>query len=242
MKKSHHPLPLSIRRAATVALAAPLMALALVALACGGSGGGKSATATPAASQVAATPEATAAPSATPEVVLPLPGAQDTDRIVISKIGVKAPLSIHKVGADGQMPNPNGPDDIAYYDFDSALWPGLGGAPGSGGNVILAGHVDWGVQHGVGCKNNTVAAPCQAVLWDLSKLNKGDELEIDVGDKAYKYQITGSKSYSASYSGWNDVFGPQGQEALTIVTCSGDFNPVTKEYGSRLVVTAIRVA
>jgi hypothetical protein len=33
-----------------------------------------------------------------------------------------------------------------------------------------------------------------------------------------------------------------GEEKLTIITCSGDFNPSTHEYNSRLVVTGVRIA
>jgi hypothetical protein len=225
-----------------------LMAIAIVTaaaglVACGGGGGGKAndsgsdAAASPTLEAAAAETEVAASPTPEPK----LPG--DGDHVVIQKIGVNAPISLKAVGADGQMPNPNGPDDIAFYNFDQNLWPGLGGRPGSGGNVILAGHVDWGVQHsGLGCKNNTVKPPCEAVLWDLTKLANGDVIEIDVGDQAYKYQINGSKSYSASYTGWNDLLSGHGQESLTIVTCSGDFNPATHEYNSRLVVTAVRIA
>ena len=33
-----------------------------------------------------------------------------------------------------------------------------------------------------------------------------------------------------------------GGEALTIVTCDGDFNPATQEYSNRTVVRAVRTA
>jgi hypothetical protein len=224
---------------------APIVALGLVAVACGGGGGGSksdnSGSGSSASPTALAAVEPTVAPSPTPPP--PPPGSTAGDKVVISKIGVSAPVSLKQVGTDGQMPNPNGPDDIAFYDFDQGVWPGLGGLPGSGGNVILAGHVDWGVQHnGLGCKNNTVRPPCQAVLWDLSKLGNGDVVEITAGDVTYRYQITASKSYSASYGDWNSVFSRKDQEVLTIVTCSGDFNPSTHEYGSRLVVTGVRIA
>jgi len=210
---------------------------------CGGGSSGSKPGNEPGATVLAPTAEATAAPTPAPTALpLAVPGAAAADRIVIQKIGVNAPITTRKVGADGQMPNPDGPDDIAFYDFDNGVWPGVGGLPGSGGNIVLAGHVDWGAQHGNGCKNNTVRPPCQAVLWDLGRLAAGDQLEINVGGTVYKYQITGTKSYAASYSDWGGVFAAAGQESLTIVTCSGDFNPSTREYGSRLVVAGVRVA
>ena len=60
------------------------------------------------------------------------------------------------------MPNPNGSDDVAYYNFSA--WPGKGGAPGQGGNSVFAGHVDSGRAP---CKNGTVPPPCEAVFWDI---------------------------------------------------------------------------
>jgi sortase A len=171
-----------------------------------------------------------------------VPGEHDTDRVIISKIGVDAPITVRQVGQDGQMPNPDGPDDIAFYQFDPAFWPRYGGGPGSGGNVVLAGHVDWGAQHGVGCKNNTVKPPCEAVLWDLARLKTGDVIELQVAGALFKYQVTGSESYAASFEGWSGVLTGGDQEKLTIITCSGSFNPATREYNSRLVVSGVRVS
>lgn len=91
------------------------------------------------------------------------------DRFIIEKFGVDAPLTYRSVGLDGAMPNPDGPDDVAYYDFSA--WPGKGGAPGKGGNAVFAGHVDSGAKP---CRNGTVPPPCQAVLWDLNGLKVGD--------------------------------------------------------------------
>ena len=66
----------------------------------------------------------------------------DTDRLVISKFNIDAPLKLKAVGSDGQMPDPDDADSVVLYDFSA--WPGLGGGPGVGGNAVLAGHVDSG--------------------------------------------------------------------------------------------------
>jgi LPXTG-site transpeptidase (sortase) family protein len=216
-------------------LAFALVALLLPALAaCGGShSAAQTSTGTPSATVGADGTETPASP--TPDA--PTPGAPG-DRVVIQSIGVDAPISYKTVAPDGTMPNPDGPDDIAFYDF--ANWPGLGGAPGHG-NLVLAGHVDWGAQHGVGCKNNTVPAPCQAVLWNLNKLKTGDQIQVEVGGKTYTYKITGSRSLPANGTDWNQVFASTDQPTITIVTCGGDFNPVTREYSNRQVVTGVAV-
>ena len=73
------------------------------------------------------------------------------------------------------MANPDGPDDVAYYNFSA--WPGKGGAPGLGGNAVFAGHVDSGTK---ACNNGAVPPPCQAVFWDISALRLGDEVQVHV--------------------------------------------------------------
>jgi len=168
----------------------------------------------------------------------PKPGAAG-DMLVISKIGVNAPLSYKPVGVDGVMPNPNGPDDVAVYDF-AQYWPGHGGVPGYGGNVILAGHVDWGSTHGVGCKNNTKPAPCEAVLWDLGKLGVGDQIQIVASGKTYTYKVTSNSPVDPVSGDWGTIVSSTAQETVTLITCTGDFNPVTHEYDHRQVVTATR--
>jgi hypothetical protein len=168
----------------------------------------------------------------------PRPGAPG-DKITIAKIGVDAVLTYKAVGLDGVMPNPDGPDDIAVYDF-TQYWPGLGGIPGFGGNTVFAGHVDWGSQHGIGCKNNTKPPPCFAVLWDLGKLAVGDEIKVSTAGKTYSYNVTSNQPVSATSGDWTQIVTSTGQETLTIITCGGDFNPVTHEYNTRQVVTATR--
>ena len=166
----------------------------------------------------------------------PIPGASAGDRFVIAKIGVDAPLSYKVVGPDGVMPNPNGPDDVAYYDFSG--FTGMGGTPGAGGNTVFSGHVDSGR---VACKNGTVRPPCEAVLWDLSRLRLGDEIEVRLGGQVYRYRVTSNQPVGAESADWDRIVSSTAQESITIITCGGDFNRETGQYDSRQVVTAIRV-
>ena len=63
--------------------------------------------------------------------------------LVISSIGVNAPVYGRTVGTNGQMGNPSGAWDVIWYDF-SQNWSGLGGFPGeAGANAVFAGHVDY---------------------------------------------------------------------------------------------------
>ena len=157
------------------------------------------------------------------------------DRFIIAKFGVDAPLTYRKVGPDGQMPNPDGPDDIAYYDFSD--WPGLGGAPGKGGNAVFAGHVDSGSKP---CKNGTVPPPCQAVLWDMNGLKLGDEIEVRVSGQSYKYRVTSNQPVPAATGPWDQIVAATSEETLTIITCAGNFNRETRSYSDRQVLVAVR--
>jgi LPXTG-site transpeptidase (sortase) family protein len=158
------------------------------------------------------------------------------DKLVIAKYGVSAPLTYRSVGIDGVMPNPEGPDDVAYYDFSA--WPGKGGAPGRGGNGVFAGHVDSGSK---ACKNGTVAPPCQAVFWDISNLRVGDEIEVHLSGAVHKYKVTSNQPISAANGPWDQIVSATAQESITLITCGGDFNRETREYSNRQVVVAVRV-
>jgi len=158
------------------------------------------------------------------------------DRLVIPKFGVNAPLTLKTVGLDGVMPNPDGPDDSAFYDFSA--WPGKGGAPGKGGNAIFSGHVDSGR---VACKNGSVPPPCQAVFWDINGLRIGDEIEVHLSGTVHKYRVTSNQPIHASTGPWDQIVSSTAQESITLITCGGDFNRETREYNNRQVVTAVRI-
>jgi hypothetical protein len=153
-------------------------------------------------------------------------------RFVIPRFEVDAPLTYRAVGPDGIMPNPIGPDDVAYYDFSA--WPGKGGAPAAG-NAMFAGHVDSGHEP---CDNGTEPPPCTAVLWDLNNLALGDEIHLIVDGTLYKYAVTSNEPVHASNGPWDQIVSSTAQPTLTIITCGGDFNRETGEYDQRQVVKA----
>jgi len=154
------------------------------------------------------------------------------DRMLIPRFNVDAPLTYRAVGLDGIMPNPDGPDDIAYYDFSA--WPGKGGRPGAG-NPVYAGHVDSGRTP---CNNGTEPPPCTAVLWDLNNLDLGDEIHVIVGNTRYKYAVSSNEPVDAVSGPWDQLVSATAEPSLTIITCGGDFNRETGEYDKRQVVRA----
>jgi len=166
--------------------------------------------------------QAIAAPT---ETASPTPVA-DIERLIIPAISVNAPVTPRTVDRDGQMPSPDGPRDVIWYDF-SAL-PGLGGRPGAGGNTILAGHVDY---HGYG----------PAVFWDLRNVKQGDEITVRLRDgNEYKYVTRSNRIVDPAAASFNEIVASTTEESLTVITCAGDFDPATHNYDMRRVVWAVR--
>lgn len=157
----------------------------------------------------------------------PVPGGEG-DQLIIPSINVDAPLTMKAVGADGQMPNPDGPQDVVWYDFSG--FTGLGGRPGVGGNTVLSGHVDY---HNYG----------PAVFWDLNKLEQGAEIDIHLRDgSTYKYSVSWNRVVDPGASDWADIVKATPQESLTMVTCAGTFDSSSRSYNERRIVWAVRVS
>jgi sortase (surface protein transpeptidase) len=139
----------------------------------------------------------------------------------VDSVGVDAPIELGNV-ADGVMQDPSGPWVVSWYE---PL-----GKVGEGGNVVMAGHVDyWNVG--------------PAVFWDVRYLPEGDIIRV-VGEdgKNYEYAVQWTQSYMADQLTpeviQGEIVGDTGQETLTLITCGGEFNPDTGEYNQRWVVRA----
>src|SRR4029079_11588168 len=132
-------------------------------------------------------------------------GAFTGTRLIIPKIGINAEFSVKEVGTDGQMPNPNGPEDVAYYDFSQ--WDGLGGLPNKGGNIVLAGHVDY-IRYG------------PAVFWRLHELEPGDVVQIQLTDGTMaRYEVQFNKRIVAGDDDWTPIVQATADESVTLITC-----------------------
>ena len=183
------------------------------------------------------TPEPPPPPTPIPEptAVPQLTTLGSGDRLSIPRFGINAPLTYKTVGSNGQMPDPDGSDDVAYYNF--ANFPGFGGAPGRGGNAVFAGHVDSGHNR---CDYGKTPPPCAAVLWNLSKVGIGDEISVQISGTVYTYRVTSATSVSET-ADWQPIVSATAKESITIITCGGSFNARTHSYDSRQVVKAERV-
>src|SRR4051812_13653298 len=94
----------------------------------------------------------------------------------IDSVGVDAPIELGDV-VDGAMQDPSGPWVVSWYEPLGKI--------GEGGNVVLAGHVDyWNVG--------------PAVFWDVRDLPAGDVIRV-VGEdgKNYEYAVQWTQPYMA---------------------------------------------
>ncbi len=206
-----------------------LVALALV-VACG-RGGEKQQAATATsephvfdATLASATPEPTATETPTPPAALfptPSPDARIA-RLIIPAAKVNAPVQVKGVNARNEMENPDGKDNVAWYDFT--------GRPGFGSNAVFSGHVDWFTGQ-------------QGVFWYLRDLKQGDQIVVKMSDGTdLKYQVTSNETYPADSAPVAEIIGPTTKDTVTLITCDGVFNRSSQEYDKRRVVRAERVA
>jgi sortase (surface protein transpeptidase) len=175
-----------------------------------------------AASRVAATDEESE-PTPAPEGVAPV-------ELQIDSVGVDAPIELGAV-VDGAMQDPSGPWVVSWYDQLGEI--------GEGGNVVMAGHVDY-------YNAGPDGTPGPAVFWDVRDLPAGEIIRVLGEDgKNYEYAVQWTQAYAAAELTpdviQNDIVGDTGEETLTLITCGGDFDPATGEYLQRWVVRATQI-
>jgi len=150
--------------------------------------------------------------------------------------GVVAPVAARYVGRDGIMANPAGPADVVWYDFTE--FPALGGTPGNGFNAIFSGHVDYNAlvpYAGVNYRG-------RGVFYSIPLLSPGDIIEIDYAGQTLTYAVEWRQEINAAGGGFSALLrSDTGRDAITLITCSGGFDPATQEYDSRTVVRAVRI-
>jgi LPXTG-site transpeptidase (sortase) family protein len=153
-------------------------------------------------------------------------GPWNGSRLIIPAIELDAEFSVKVVGGDGQMPNPNGPEDVAWYDFSA--WPGLGGLPDAGGNIVMAGHVDY-INYG------------PAVFWRIDELKNGDEIQIQLADGTLAtYRVEFNKVVEPGDADWSGLVQATADESVTLITCTGEFE--AGHYNKRQIVWGRRIA
>jgi len=162
-------------------------------------------------------------PAPVPAAVAPVAAAQSApahplSRLIISRIGVNAPVESVGTNSDGSMGVPATWNDVAW--FNGATEPGLPG------DAAIDGHLD------------STTGP--AVFWRVHELRPGDQLVVVFADGEQRtFHVTGSHSVAA---GSTLLFRPGGAAHLILITCSGTWLRGQHQYSDRLVVDTIRIA
>lgn len=163
----------------------------------------------------------TAGPTPTPADQFPPGSNAPIARLVIEDAKIDAPVVVKGVDEQGVMQSPDNAYDTVWYNFSAH--------PGSPGNAVFAGHVDY-IRVG------------KAVFWNLKDLVAGDLVQVQLADgTVYKYAVDSLWQYDSSTAPVDQIVGPTPDQTITLITCSGTFNSATHQYDKRLVVRAKRI-
>jgi sortase (surface protein transpeptidase) len=111
---------------------------------------------------------------------------------------------------------------------DTVAWWSLGAGTGVAGNVVLAGHVDWGGR--------------LRVFGLLNRLGPGDWIVlVDEYLREYHYQVVWSQWAAADGVLLEAVFSNSGVAEVTLITCGGEFDRSSRQYLDRLIVRTAQI-
>lgn len=147
----------------------------------------------------------------------PAPAVSATPlQLIIRRLGVDAAVEAVGVSGDGRMETPIQPDHVGWYRF--------GVRPGDTGDAVIDGHVDWS------------SGP--AVFHDLESIAPGEEIVVisPAARITFKVDRKSTYSYRADVPG---LFTDQGPAQLSLITCTGGWDPYRRVYLRRLVVHAV---
>jgi LPXTG-site transpeptidase (sortase) family protein len=138
----------------------------------------------------------------------------------VERAAIDAPVEPLQV-VDGAMQDPTGPWAVAWYENLGSL--------GEGGNVVMAGHIDyWNVG--------------PAVFYSINQLVEGDQIDVVAADgQTFTYAVEWVRQYDAENVPLDEVVGETNGESLTLITCGGTFDYATAHYLQRTVVRANQV-
>jgi len=93
--------------------------------------------------------------------------------------------------------------------------------PGENGNMALSGHIE--------------SISSGNVFAEIGRLNVGDDIFIQGGQTWYRYVVVETKSVPNTDL---TVLDPLGYPSLTLITCTGTWLPLARDYDRRLIVLA----
>ena len=124
----------------------------------------------------------------------------------------------------GAIGSPDNPFVIGWYN--------VGAKPGEPGNAILAGHRDYeDIDGNVGT----------GVCWELNRVKVGDQMIIRDAEQniAWVYEVTEAVTLDPHDPNSARYLAATDESVVTLITCTGAFNPKTHTYSHRLVVVGV---
>jgi Sortase domain len=144
--------------------------------------------------------------------------------VSIPEIGVQSKLLHLGLNQDGTIQVPN-----LVTSANEAAWYKYSVTPGQIGTAVIEGHVD------------SYRGP--AVFFRLGALRPGNHIDVTLSDGITAvFRVTGVREYDKDKYPANIIYAPANYAALRLITCGGDFNPVTGHYLSSVVVFASLVS
>ncbi len=165
-----------------------------------------------------ATPTPTPTPPPRPPTPTVSPVQPNPVRLVISSVGINAPVEAVGVESDGDLATPT------RSPWKDVGWYSAGPRPGERGSAVIDGHVD-GPQ----------GSP--AVFWRLGEVRVGDKVLVtDATGTTWTFHVTRLAYYHPQDAPLQDIFGNKGGTYLNLITCAGDWIPSQHQTALRLVV------
>ncbi len=124
----------------------------------------------------------------------------------------------------GGLGAPDNPEVIGWYED--------GAEPGSGGNALLVGHLDYtDIQGETG----------PGVCYELNQVQIGDQMIVRDRDTniAYVYEIGTKAIVDPNDAKSNRYLSARNRPLLTLITCHGQFDREEFEYSQRLIIVGI---
>jgi LPXTG-site transpeptidase (sortase) family protein len=137
-------------------------------------------------------------------------------------------LSIPSIDMDTNLTqvgkNPDGTMEVPA-DHHVAGWYRYSPTPGERGPAVITGHV------------NSYKGP--SVFANLSQLKNGQVIKIKREDgKVAKFKVVAVKQFPQNSFPTEEVYGDIKHAGLRLITCSGNFNYLTRQYSDNTVVFA----
>lgn len=144
--------------------------------------------------------------------------AANPNSLRIQAIGLDLPVMPGTLNAGRELAAPT--------DTLGVVWYSDGPRPGTKGNAVLTGHLDWQGQPGA--------------FFRLKELTTGDIIQVNAADGTqYLYTVQSSELYNAESAPVTDIMGAKDHPLLTLITCEGTFDPVKHDFSHRRVIRAI---